>query len=154
MCMEFNIRGVCSISPSWEEIGNAALALLKRLLGAESLGVTLCIQPPAKYLIEPWAFMSTKQNTNAHSVWALATEIHLIWLERVYLFKPRTCGWNKTSKIIILKSIYQTQIASLTLLMCGNMASFPKSGLGEVVIRNKHCHLEWIVTHLSIVLSY
>ncbi len=53
MCMEFNIRGVCSISPSWEEIGNAALALLKRLLGAESLGVTLCIQPPAKYLIEP-----------------------------------------------------------------------------------------------------
>lgn len=57
------------------------------------------------------------------------------------------------------KSIYQTQpmaevIASLTLLMCGNMASFHKSGLGEVVIRNKHCHLEWIVAHLSIVLSY
>lgn len=53
MCVEFNIRGVCSISLSWEEIGNAALALLKRLLGAESLGVTLCIQPQAKYLIEP-----------------------------------------------------------------------------------------------------
>lgn len=55
--------------------------------------------------------------------------------------------------------IYQIQlmaepIASLTLLMCRNMASFHKSGLGEVVIRNKHCHLEWIVTHLSIVLSY
>lgn len=53
MCLEFNIHVVCSISLSWVEIGNAALALLKRLLGTESLGVTLCIQPPAKYLIEP-----------------------------------------------------------------------------------------------------